>query len=60
MIGVMRKRDGASPRGAEGLFTEQEKKVVEILRGLDYGEVRIAVKSGVPVHIEEIKKSIKL
>ncbi|MCL2421107.1 MAG: hypothetical protein FWD03_04550 [Defluviitaleaceae bacterium] len=30
------------------------------MRGLDYGELRIVVKSGIPVHVEEIKKSIKL
>jgi len=41
-------------------LTEQEQKVFEILRGLDYGEMRIVVKAGVPVHVEEIKKSIKL
>jgi len=46
--------------GSNKPFTEQERKLVEILRQLDYGEVRIIVKAGVPVHIEEIKKSIKL
>ena len=39
---------------------EQEQKLLVILRQLDYGEVRIIVKNGVPVHVEEIKKSIKL
>ena len=41
-------------------LTEQEQKIVQIMRDLDYGEVRIVVKAGVPVHVEEIKKSIKL
>ena len=41
-------------------LTEQEKKIFEILRNLDYGEVRVIVKNGTPVHVEEIKKSIKL
>jgi hypothetical protein len=41
-------------------LTEQEQKLIRILRKLDYGEVRIVVKAGAPVHIEEIKKSIKL
>ena len=49
----MRKKDEVS-------LTEQEQKVFEILRGLDYGEMRIVVKGGIPVHVEEIKKSIKL
>jgi len=41
-------------------LTEQEEKIIEILRSLDYGEMRIVVKDGAAVHIEEIKKSIKL
>jgi len=41
-------------------LTLQEQKLLEILRNLDYGEMRIVVKDGAPVHIEEIKKSIKL
>ena len=44
----------------EVLLTEKEQKLFEILRKLDYGEIRIIVKDGTPVHIEEIKKSIKL
>jgi len=38
----------------------QEKKLIEILRQLEYGELRITVKSGTPVHVEEVRKSIKL
>ena len=41
-------------------LTEQEQKILQIMRTLDYGEVRIVVKAGIPVHVEEIKKSIKL
>jgi len=41
-------------------ITEQEQKLLELVRNLDYGEMRIIVKEGAPVHIEEIKKSIKL
>ena len=40
-------------------LTEQERKLIEILRKIDYGEVRIVVKESVIVQIEE-KKSIKL
>jgi len=47
---------------AEGAIclTKQEQKLIEILRNLDYGELLITVKAGMPVHVEEIKKSIKL
>ena len=41
-------------------LSQKEKKLIEILRGLDYGELVVVVKGGTPVHIEEIKKSIKL
>ena len=41
-------------------ISEQEQKLLEVIRNLDYGEMRILVKEGAPVHIEEIKKSIKL
>ena len=41
-------------------FTEQERRLIEVLRDLDYGELRIVVRNGTPVHAEEIKKSIKL
>ena len=37
----------------------QERKLIEILRNLDYGEVRVVVKDSEIVQIEE-KKSIKL
>ena len=40
-------------------FTEQERKLIELLRKLDFGEVRIVVKESEIVQIEE-KKSIKL
>ena len=49
-----------SSKGAKPPLAKQEQKLLEVLRQLDYGEVRIIVKNGVPVHIEEIKKSIKL
>ena len=58
----MRNRDeteGVSPDKAETLMSEQERKVIKILRKLDYGEVRIVVKASEIVQIEE-KKSIKL
>jgi len=40
--------------------TEQGQKLLKIIKELGYGEMRIVIRDGVPVHIEEIKKSIKL
>ena len=46
---------------AEGqlTLTKQERRVIEILRKLDYGETRIVVKGHEIVQVEE-KKSIKI
>ena len=44
----------------ELLLSEQEKKIIEILRGIRYGEIKIAVQDGIPVRVEEIRKSIKI
>lgn len=44
----------------ESGLTEQEKKLLGILRGIDYGELRVVVQAGKPVRVEEIRKSVQL
>jgi len=41
-------------------LSEKEKKLIEFLRNLDYGEIRIVIMNNQPVTIEEMRKSIKL
>lgn len=41
-------------------LTSKEKAVIEALRKIGFGEIRIVVNDNVPVRIEEIRKSIKL
>lgn len=41
-------------------LTAKESRVIDIIRGIEFGEVRVVVTDGVPVRVEEIKKSIKL
>lgn len=41
-------------------FTSQERKIIEVIRNMDFGEVRVVITDGRPTRIEEIKKSIKL
>ncbi len=41
-------------------LSEKEKKLIRILREIDYGEAKIVVKDKQPVRIEEVTKSIKL
>jgi hypothetical protein len=40
--------------------TEKEKKLLDMLRQLKYGELRVLVNEGEPVRVENIIKSIKL
>ena len=41
-------------------MTSQEQKILEVIRNMDFGEVRVVITDGKPIRIEEIKKSIKL
>ena len=50
----------SSEKILQEMITEKEKKILETIRNLDYGEVRVVVTAGEPTRIEEIKKSIKL
>lgn len=41
-------------------LSEKEKKLIELIRSTGYGEIRVAVRNGRPVLVEEVKKSFKL
>lgn len=41
-------------------LSEQERKLIQIIRELGYGELTITVKGGKPVHVNELRKSIQL
>lgn len=40
-------------------LSEKEKKLIQMVRSLNFGEIRIYVADGQPVRAEEIKKSVK-
>lgn len=40
--------------------TDPEKKVLELMRGIEFGEIRIIINNSKPVRVEEIKKSVQL
>lgn len=42
------------------ILSEQEQKVVELMRGIDFGELRIVINNSKPIRVEEIKKSLQL
>ena len=41
-------------------LTEKEENLLNMIRELGFGEIRIYVADGQPVRAEEIKKSVKL
>ena len=45
---------------AERELNEKEKKLIILIRSTGYGEIRVAVRDGQPVLVEEVKKSFKL
>lgn len=47
-------------KDAPQALTEQEKKLLTMLRSLEYGELRVVVQAGRPVRVEEIRRSVQL
>jgi len=42
------------------VLTKAEKQLLEVIRSLDYGEVRVMIKDSRPIRVEEIRRSIQL
>ena len=42
------------------VLTKAEKQLIEVIRALDYGEVRVMIKDRRPIRVEEIRRSIQL
>ncbi|MCB8818499.1 DUF2292 domain-containing protein [Desulfosporosinus shakirovi] len=42
------------------ILTSKEKKIIELIRDTEYGELKIVIQNHDPVRIEEITKSLKL
>ena len=55
---IMDKMNSNSANGMK--LTEKEKKLLEMIRALKFGEMRIIIQDSEPVRVEEIKNSIKL
>lgn len=41
-------------------LTKAEWKLIQLIRAMDYGEVRVMIKDQHPVRVEEIRRSIQL
>ena len=42
------------------VLTKAQKQLNEVIRSLDYGEVRVMIKDNKPIRVEEIRRSIQL
>ena len=42
------------------VLTKAEKQLIEVIRALDYGEVRVMIKDNRPIRVEEVRRSIQL
>ena len=42
------------------VLTKAEQQLIEVIRSLDYGEVRVMIKDNKPIRVEEIRRSIQL
>lgn len=42
------------------ILTKAELQLIELIRSLDYGEVRVMIKDRHPIRVEEIRRSIQL
>lgn len=40
--------------------TEKEKKLIEIIRTTEFGELNIIIQNNEPIRVQELKRSIKL
>ena len=40
--------------------TEKEQKLLQLIREIGFGELKVFIADGQPVRVEEIKKSVKL
>lgn len=47
-------------KATEVELNEQELRLIQLIRELGYGQIVISVRSGVPTHVEEIRKSVPL
>ena len=40
-------------------LTNQEAKLIRLIRSIEYGEVRVVIKENTPIRAEEIRRSIQ-
>jgi|LGOV01.1.fsa_nt_gb hypothetical protein len=41
-------------------ITESEKKILDVIRSVDFGEINVIVQNNKPIRIERVTESIKI
>lgn len=41
-------------------LNEKEERLLKIIKEVEFGEMKVIVQDGLPIRVEELKKSIKL
>lgn len=41
-------------------ITDKERRLIEIIRNIEFGEINIIVQNNEPIRVQELKRSIKL
>jgi len=41
-------------------ITDKERKLIELIRNTEFGEINIIVQNNEPIRVQELKRSIKL
>ena len=42
------------------ILSEEEERVIQLMREISFGELRVIINNSKPIRVEEIKKSIQL
>ena len=48
------------PSAPQPVLSKAEMQLIELIRSLDYGELRVLIKDKRPIRVEEIRRSIQL
>lgn len=44
----------------KNIGNDKEEKLIQLIRDIKFGEIKVIIQDGAPIRVEEIKKSIKL
>ena len=44
----------------KGFLSEKEEHLLQIIKNIGYGEIKVIIQEGKPIRVEELRKSIKL